>query len=150
MIRFNFEFCRRSRRRRIKDLNVRREDMKKDRIGFRDENFRREFSVSIRLLRYEEYACTTYFSECSSCSCWSWSEHREHKLLTRFFYVYITVNVFLDRSFVLNSCNSQYNQFYCFNYLQISVYSSKEFVTLVYLCLYLVLLLEQPLQHGTI
>ena len=51
----------------------------------------------------------------------------------------------LDRSFVLNSCNSQYNQFYCLSYLQTSVYSSKEFVTLVYLCLYLVLLLEQPL-----
>ena len=52
----------------------------------------------------------------------------------------------LDRSFVLNSCNSQYNLFYCLSYLQTSVYSSKEFVTLVYLCLYLVLLLEQPLQ----
>ena len=65
--------------------------------------------------------------------------------LTRFFYVYIMKVVSLDRSFVLNSCNSQYNQFYCFNYSQTSVYSSKEFVTLVYLCLYLVLLLEQPL-----
>ena len=56
--------------------------------------------------------------------------------------------VSLDRSFVLNSCNSQCDQFYCLSYLQTSVYSSKEFVTLVYLCLYLVLLLEQLLHLG--
>ena len=67
------------------------------------------------------------------------------KLLARFSYVYIMKVISLDRSFVLNSCNSQYNQFYCLSYLQTSVYSSKEFVTLVYLYLYLVLLLEQPL-----
>ena len=53
--------------------------------------------------------------------------------------------VSLDKSFVLNSCNNQYNSFYCLSYLQISVYSSKKFVTLIYLCLYLVLLVEQPL-----
>ena len=73
------------------------------------------------------------------------SEHNKHKLLTRIFYVYITKIVFLNRSFVLNSCNSQYNQFYCLSYLQISVYSSKKFVTLVYFCLYLMLLVEQLL-----
>ena len=60
-------------------------------------------------------------------------------ILTQIFYVYITKIVPLDRSFVLNSCNSQYNQFYCLSYLQTLVYRSKKFVTLVYLCLYLVL-----------
>ena len=48
---------------------------------------------------------------------------------------------------MLNLCNSQYNQFYCLSYLQISVYSSKKFVTLIYLCLYLVLLIEQSLHY---
>ena len=71
------------------------------------------------------------------------------ELLARISYVYIMVVISLDRSFVLNSCNSQYIQFYCLSYLQSSVYSSKEFVTLVHLCLYLVLLLEQPLQHRS-
>ena len=79
MIRSDFEFCKRSRRRRIKDLNVRREDMKKDRIDFRNENLKRRFSVNISLLRYEKYACKMYFEECSSWSFWSWSEHREHR-----------------------------------------------------------------------
>ncbi len=67
-------------------------------------------------------------------------------VLARISYVYITRVVPLGRSFVLNSCNSQYNQFYCLSYLQTLVYSSKKFVTLVYLCLYLVLLVEQPLR----
>ena len=66
-------------------------------------------------------------------------------ILTRFFYVYITRIILLNRNFVLNLYNSQYNQFYCLSYLQISVYSSKKFVTLVYFCLYLVLLVEQSL-----
>ena len=66
-------------------------------------------------------------------------------ILTRIFYIYITKIVSLDRSFVLNLCNSQYNQFYCLSYLQTLVYSSKKFITLVYLCLYLMLLIEQSL-----
>ena len=65
--------------------------------------------------------------------------------LTRFFYVYITMNVFLNKNFVLNSCNNQYNQFYCFNYSQISVYNNQKFVILIYFCLYFVLLLKQSL-----
>ena len=82
--------------------------------------------------------------------CRSWGEHSENRLLARISYVYITMVISLNRSFVLNSCNNQYNLFYCLSYLQTSVYSSKEFVTLVYLCLYLVLLLEQPLQFKTV
>ena len=66
-------------------------------------------------------------------------------ILTRFFYVYLTMIVFLDRNFVFNSCNNQYNQFYCLNYFQISVYNSKKFVILIYFCLYFVLLLKQSL-----
>ena len=65
-IRFDSEFCKRSRRWRIKDLNVRREDMKKNRIDFRNENFKRKSSVNISLLRNEKYACKMYFWECSS------------------------------------------------------------------------------------
>ena len=62
-------------------------------------------------------------------------------ILTRTFFVYITKIVFLNKSLVLNLCNNQYNLFYRLNYLQISVYSSKKFVSLVYLCLYLILLI---------
>ena len=66
-------------------------------------------------------------------------------ILTRFFYVYITKIVFLNRNFVLNLYNSQYALFYCLNYLQTLVYNSKKFITLFYLCLYFILLIEQLL-----
>ena len=65
-MRFDFKYCKRSRRRRIKDLITRRKDIKKIRFDFRDENLKRKFNVNISLLRYEKYARQTYFSKCSS------------------------------------------------------------------------------------
>ena len=61
MIRFDFKFSKKSRRRKIKDLIVRRKDMKKNKFDFRDENLKREFNVNINSLRYEKYADKMYF-----------------------------------------------------------------------------------------
>ena len=109
----------------------------------------RMFILLILLMKRTERASRAWCSSCSSCSWSEQNEHREQRLLTQIFYVYITKIVFLDRSFVLNSCNNQYNLFYCLSYLQTLVYSSKKFVTLVYLCSYLVLLIEQSLHPST-
>ena len=79
MIRFDFVYCKRSRRRRIKDLIMRRENIKKDKLSFRNKNLKRRFNVNISLIRYEEYAKQTYFSECLLWSRKLWSEHREHR-----------------------------------------------------------------------
>ena len=104
------------------------------------------------LMKRTERASRAWCSSCSSCLWSEQNEHREQRLLTRIFYVYITKIVFLNRSFVLNSCNNQYTLFYCLSYLQTLVYSSRKFVTLVYLYLYLVLLIKQSLhfEHSFI
>lgn len=60
-----------------------------------------------------------------------------------YIYVYITMVVSLDRSFVLNSCNSQYSQVSIVLAIPRLQSSSKEL--LFDLCLYLVLLKVQSL-----
>ena len=87
--------------------------------------------VNINSFRYEKYAEQTHYTECSFklfCSRNEHNEHNEHneldvhdvyfvheanitsitsiKILTQFFYVYITMIVFLNKNFVLNSCNN--------------------------------------------
>ena len=59
--RFNFEYCRKSRRQRVKDFIMRREDIKKSRFDFRVENLKRRFNINISLLRYKKYANETYY-----------------------------------------------------------------------------------------
>ena len=70
------------------------------------------------------------------------------RLLARVSYIYIMMIVSLDRSFVFNSCNSQYSKVSIVVAIPRPQSSSKELLFVLHL--YLVLLKEQPLHADII